>query len=93
MSNEGNFPMANVPVFGCTVYVAQIAEGRVRARVANLDGIECTAANERMALGTVVTEFKNRVREHTARQEPIPWLDPPAPRLPDEQQRFVPVHL
>jgi hypothetical protein len=82
-----------VPVFNCIVYVSEIAEGGVRARVANLADICCDAGSEREALGKIVPTFKQRVAELTASGTLIPWIDPPLPAEPDEQTRFVPVHL
>lgn len=84
--------MPDVPVFACIVYVSKV-EGGVRARVANLAGIEVTAANERMAIGHVVTVFKQRVADMHRQNETIPWISPPAPIESGEQQRYVPAHL
>ena len=81
-----------VPVFNCIVYVGR-REGKVRARVANLPGIEHSAADERAAIGGVVPEFKRQVGELTASGAAIPWIDPPLPPEPDEQTRLIPVHL
>ena len=85
-------PAANVPVFNCLVYVSQ-QDGGVKARVANLAGIEYIAGNERAALGQIVPAFKQRLVEYLQGDEPIPWLEPPLPIEPGEQKRFVPVHL
>ena len=84
---------ADVPVFDCIAYVSPDADGGVRARVANLPGLECTAASEREALGKLVAAFKQRVSELTQSETPIPWIDPPAPAESEEMQRFIPVHL
>jgi len=84
---------ADVPVFNCIVYVSQQAGGGVRARVANLPGLECTAASEREALGKIVPAFKQRVGEQMRGETPIPWIDPPNPAEAGEQVRFIPVHL
>jgi hypothetical protein len=84
---------ANVPVFTCLVYLSPDAGGGVRARVANLSGLGCTAASEREALAKIVSAFKQRVGELTHSEISIPWIDPPAPAGPGEQIRFVPVHL
>ena len=83
---------ADVPVFNCVVYVRS-GSGPVRARVANLAGIECSAASEREVLGKVVAAFKQRVRELVEAATPIPWIDPPPPAAAEEQKRFIPVHL
>ena len=82
-----------VPVFNCIVYVSPSADGGVRARVANLPGIECSGANEREALGKVVAAFKQRASELLQSGNPIPWIEPPFAVKAGEQQRFIPVHL
>ncbi len=81
-----------VPVFNCIVYVASCPEG-VRARVANLAGLECTAASERQALSQLAAAFKGRMAESLKRQEQIALLEPPPPPCADEQTRWIPVHL
>jgi hypothetical protein len=82
-----------VPVFSCIVYVSPAAKGGVQARVANLPGLTCSAASERDALAQLVPAFKQRVGELTQNKTPIPWIDPPSPIEPDEQKRFIPIHL
>lgn len=84
---------ADVPVFNCIIYVSPDADGSVRARVANLPGLECSAASERAALGKLIPAFKQRVSELTQNKLPIPWIEPPSPAQPGEQKRFIPVHL
>jgi hypothetical protein len=84
---------AEVPVFSCIVYVSPDAGGGVRARVANLPGLECTAGSEREALGKIVPAFKRRIGEQMRSGNQIPWIDPPAPAEAGEQIRFIPVHL
>lgn len=84
---------AGVPVFSCIVHVSRSAEGGVQARVANLPDIEATAATERQALAKVVGQFKERVGELLRLGQPIPWIDPPLPLGPDQQQRLIAVHL
>ena len=85
-------PAASVPVFSCLVYVSPQVGG-VRARVANLAGIEFTASSERAALGKIVPAFKARMIELMQSGAPIEWIEPPMPIEPGEQKRFVPVHL
>jgi hypothetical protein len=84
---------ADVPVFSCIVYVSASAEGGVRARVANLPGLQCTAASERAALGKLVAAFKQRVSEWMRSETAIPWIEPPSQAESGEQPRFIPVHL
>jgi len=95
--SHGELPLseaspANVPVFACHVFVT-CGEGAVTARVANLAGIELTAANERMALAKIVATFKQQVAARLEQGQPIPWLDPIADIRPGEQPRLIAVHL
>ena len=83
----------DVPVFNCIVYISRNLDGGVRARVANLPGLECTAASERDALSKIVPAFKQRVGELMRSETPIPWIEPPTPAESDEQTRHIPVHL
>lgn len=91
--SDGGLKPAVVPAFGCVVYVSDAAAGGVRARVANLAGIEAVADSERGALAKIVPAFKARCAEALQRGETIAWIEPPVEMLPGEQRRFVPVHL
>ena len=82
-----------VPVFSCLVYISANAGGGVRARVANLPGLECTAGSERAALGQIVPAFKRRIAELMHGETQIPWIEPPTSAEAGEQTRFIPVHL
>jgi hypothetical protein len=82
----------DVPAFGCIVYVKSIENGAA-ARVANLAGIMVRASTERDCLAQIVPQFKQRVKEYLESDQPIPWVDPPAPIEAGEQKRFLPVHL
>tara|TARA_R110002049_G_scaffold4601_5_gene32737 strand:+ start:1030858 stop:1031166 length:309 start_codon:yes stop_codon:yes gene_type:complete len=93
LSISSDSPPAAVPTFPCIVYVTNLSTGGVHARVANLAGIDAEAENEREALGKIVPEFKRQVGQLVANGDPVPWIDPPAKPGPDEQKRFVPVHL
>ena len=90
---SGRSQPVQVPVFSCLVYISPDAGGGVRARVANLPGLECTARSERAALGKIVPAFKQRIAELMSTGTPIPWIDPPTPAAAGEQTRFIPVHL
>ncbi len=100
MSGEANKPpelnladsSGAVPAFACIVYVSKTANG-TRARVGNFPDLERVGANERDALGKIVPEFKKRISELITAGKEIPWIDPPSPLQPDEQKRFLPVHL
>jgi hypothetical protein len=83
----------NVPVFSCIVYLSSDDCGQVRARVANLPGLQCVAPSERQALATLVPAFKKRIIESIQDNAPIPWIDPPVAPEPQEQPRYIPVHL
>jgi hypothetical protein len=83
---------ADVPTFSLLVYVCSRETG-VRVRAANLAGFEFVAANERSALQKIVPAIKMRVTELLASDQPIPWLEPPLPITPGEQQRVIPFHL
>lgn len=82
---------ADVPTFGCIVYVSR-GESGVVARVVNLDGIERTGGSERDALSKIVPAFKKRIGELVQSGEAIPWVEPP-PLEDGQQKRFIPVHL
>ena len=84
---------ADIPVFNCLVYVGPSPDGGVRARVANLAGIQVDASNERQALTRIVPAFKQRVSEFMNAQSEIPWIDPPPEPAEGESTRFIPVHL
>ena len=81
-----------VPAFTCLVYIANV-DGKIAARVANLEGIEASGSSERDVLGKIVPAFKQRVAELISEGEEIPWIDPPEPLNDGEQKRLVPVHL
>ncbi|HWC90499.1 MAG TPA: hypothetical protein VG433_12615 [Pirellulales bacterium] len=83
---------ADIPVFSCIVYVSRV-DGGVRARVANLPDLACTAASEREALAKVVAAFKQCVGELLRSATAIPWVEPPAAAEAGEQRRLLAVHL
>lgn len=83
----------NVPAFTCVVYVSKTEDGQVRARVANLAGIEFTSATERDALTKIVPAFKQQVAAALSDGGTIDWVDPPAPIAANESERLLPVHL
>ncbi len=98
MGDGLGLPQTTVPAFGCVVYVADVevdknGGGGVRARVANLAGIEAIAESERGALAKIVPAFKACVAAALARGEPIAWIEPVPEPAPGERRRFVPVHL
>ncbi len=78
--------------YSLTVYVTQ-RDGATHARAANLAGYSCTAGDERAALQQLLKQVKEYVKRCVAEGESIEWLDPPADRQDDEQQRIIPFHL
>ena len=52
-NSENNDRHEQVPVFSCIIYVSSGDDGKVRARVANLPGLQCVAASEHQALATL----------------------------------------
>ena len=82
-----------VPTFACLIYVAKTDDGKVKARVANLDGFELLAATERDALLRISKQFKSHVVQKTTDGETIAWIDPPPPPEEGEVVRSIPVHL
>ena len=89
----GDGRAGGVPVFSCIAYVSQNADGGVQVRVANLAELSFSAPTEREALAKAISAFKQRIAEFIQRDDSIPWIDPPSPAEPNEQQRFIPVHL
>ena len=84
---------ASVPVFNCIAYVQANESGQCSARVANLEGLQATAHNQREAIATIVAAFKERVSGLHSAGEPIPWIEPPAEKTDSETELFIPVHL
>jgi hypothetical protein len=80
-------------VFNCVVYVSPTDDGGVRARVANLAGLDCSAGSERDALAKIVAAFKQHVSKLIESETPIRWIDPPVDAKANEQVRYIPVHL
>lgn len=83
----------SVPVFDCRVFVSQSDAGPVVARCVNLADVEATGPSERDALRKVVDAFKSIVQDHHSRGEAIPFIETDAKPGPDEQERWIPVHL
>ena len=87
-------PLGPVPVFNCIVLVSpKGADGKVRARVANLPEIAVEGASEREVLQRLVADFKRIVGERHAAGQAIAWQEPPHSPQPGEQQRLIAVHL
>ncbi|QEG22365.1 hypothetical protein [Mariniblastus fucicola] len=86
-------PTPGVPTFACLIYLSQDDSGKSIARVANLGGLQASAASPRDAMMRVCREFKEIVRGAHAAGEEIDWIDPPMEPKPGEQVRSIPVHL
>lgn len=87
-------PPTDVPVYNCLVLIGPGGEpGTVRARVANLPGLEATGRKEREALQLLIPMFKQRLADLQATEQAIEWLDPPLAPSSGEQQRLIAVHL
>lgn len=82
-----------VPVFNCHIAVKKDAiSGGISGRVANFPGIEAAGTSERDILQSLARQFKQAVEKLHQANEPIPLIDDPL-ILPDESQRFLPIHL
>ena len=57
------------------------------------EAITASGGSERDVLSKVMGVFKVRVAQLHELGEAIPWIDPPLPRLENEQIRSVPMHL
>lgn len=87
-------PPVGVPVYNCIALVSpRNADGVVCVRAANLSDLKTTGASEREALQHLVGAFKIIVSQAAAEGRPVPLLAEPHPARPDEQQRFIAVHL
>ncbi|MEM9588307.1 MAG: hypothetical protein AAGA03_13575 [Planctomycetota bacterium] len=89
---SGQSDQPSVPSFQCIAYLRQLQDGGVSIRVANLDGLQCTAASERDALAKLIPKFKSKVQDYM-QQGTVPWIDPPSAKDADEARRIIPVHL
>jgi hypothetical protein len=84
-----------VPVFDCHVLLLPPAGTRstYQGRISNLPQITVVAGSERDCLRKIVDQFKALISKHLSAGEAIPWQVPPETRGPDEQERWIPVHL
>lgn len=83
----------SVLVFNCPVIISRLDTGEIHGQVANLDGIESTAATEREVLQTIVNQFKKEMGKYIKVKQEPPWLEKPRTPLPDQVERMIPVHL
>lgn len=83
----------SVPVYDCHVIIKKNeVDGRWSGFVSNLPSVTATALNERDLLRSISTQFKARLVQFAHEKQEIPWQADQKPR-PDEQQRWIPVHL
>ena len=85
-------PAESVPVFNCVVHLKKNDQGRVQARIANIDADSIQADSERDALKQAVEIFKQIVGEYHASGKDVPLRVPDAAES-DEQTRLIAVHL
>ncbi|WP_166821306.1 hypothetical protein [Thalassoroseus pseudoceratinae] len=84
----------SVPVFDCRVFVShEGANGPVVARCVNLPEVKASGPSERDVLRKIVDAFKSIAQDYHSRGEPIPFIETDAKPGPDEQERWIPVHL
>lgn len=75
------------------VLLRQWQGGGTAARVANLPIPEVQAATVREALSLLVAAAKELITENLARDNQIPWINPPATAEESESSVMVPLHL
>jgi hypothetical protein len=78
-------------VYDLSVLVCRIEEGETRARAANLPLPERRASTVRESLQLVVEQARSLINECLARDNAIPWIDPPA--LPEDNESLFVVPL
>lgn len=82
-----------VPVFNCHIALKKdAATGSILGRVANFPGIDAAGTSERDVLQSLARQFKEAVKQLHKANTPISLVDAPE-ILPDESQRFLPIHL
>ena len=81
------------PAFGIVIYVASIADGRVRCRVANLPDLVAEGESERHVLGKLVPKCRDAIKAAVESGDANPLIDPPLAMDEGETKRFLPVHL
>jgi hypothetical protein len=92
-SSCGSTP-GSVPVFNCIVILQHDQQsGKVRGRVANLEGIAGEASGERELLFLLTRRFRDAIRQFAQNAQPVPWKTPAETPVAGEQLRFVPIHL
>ncbi|MEZ6112886.1 MAG: hypothetical protein R3C99_18025 [Pirellulaceae bacterium] len=87
-------PAVEVPVYNCIVLVGPGETSGVRARVANLAGIETTARTEPRSPATTHSGIQTTIERssHQWREHPLARSSP-SPADAGEQQRLIAVHL
>ncbi len=80
-------------VYNLTVLVQQLESGEMRARAANIAIEDVRAGSIRGALSQMVAATKSLIAERVARDESIPWIEPPVEPSESESRFMVPLHL
>ncbi|MFM7056300.1 MAG: hypothetical protein ACKO2P_05190 [Planctomycetota bacterium] len=92
-SSCGSTP-GSVPVFNCIVILQPSGQsGKVKGRVANLEGISGEASGERELLFLLTRRFRDTIRQFHQNSQPVPWKTPAETPAAGEQLRFIPIHL
>lgn len=89
-----NEESGNVPVYNCHACLSPPdAEGWIAARSCNLPEVVARGKTQREALTALVAAFKAAVSRYRAAGRAIPWVESPSKPAPDEQERWIAVHL
>lgn len=80
-------------VYNLMVLVRRSLDGATSARAANLPIPAVCEPTVREALQSVVEKARGMIRECLAKDNHIPWIDPPAPPEDAESRFMVPIHL
>lgn len=93
-ASAGGDSAASVPVYNCHACLSPPdAEGWISARSCNLPEVVARGKSQREALAALVASFKAAVSRYRAAGQPIPWAECPTKPAPDEQERWIAVHL
>ena len=84
---------SSAPVYDCHDLISQSEDaGKLLGVVSNLPEVTATASNERDLLRAISTQFKAKIIEYNEASKEIPFQETQKPG-PDQQQRWLPVHL
>lgn len=91
--NSQKLPQTSVPVYSCTIYVKELADGSVAARCVNLDGFAVTANTEPNALRELISRLKAELGRLHEQQLTVSWRAEVDPPDEGESERFTVLHL